>query len=86
MKIEKKIHPPFFDDVLSGKKNFEMRLADWNCNIGDILVLREWDPTLKRYTGRVIEKEISYILKTKDLRFFSKEDIEKHGFQVLALK
>ena len=86
MKIEKKIQQPFFDDVVSGKKNFELRLADWDCNVGDILILREWNPILKKYTGRVIEKEVTYVLKTKELSFFSKEAVEKHGFQILALK
>ena len=86
MKIEKKIHHPFFDDILQGKKSFELRLADWNCKVGDILVLREWDSKHEVYTGRVIEKEVTYVLKTKDFRFFSKEDIEKYGFQVLSLK
>jgi ASC-1-like (ASCH) protein len=79
MKIEKKIWPKYFAEVLSGKKNFEVRLADWEISEGDILVLREWDLKKKEYTGRQIEKEISYILKTKDLKMFSESDVDKYG-------
>jgi len=52
MKIEKKIWPEYFIKVLSGEKNFELRLADWECKPGDILLLKEWNPELKEYTGR----------------------------------
>ena len=86
MKIEKKIWPKYFAEVLSGKKNFEVRLADWEISEGDILVLREWDLKKKEYTGRQIEKEISYILKTKDLKMFSESDVDKYGYQILGFK
>jgi len=85
-RIEKKTWPELFQKVLSGEKNFDVRLADFECKTGDILVLREWDPKTKSYTGRNIEKKVTYVLKTKDLKFFSKEDIEKYGFMVISLK
>ena len=62
-KIEKKIWPQFFQAVLEGKKNFDVRLADWKINVGDVLVLREWDPEKKEYAGRKLEKKITYIVK-----------------------
>ena len=86
MKIEKKAWPEMFQKVLDGDKTFDLRLADFACKIGDILMLKEWDPETKQYTGRTVEKEISYVLKTKDLKFWSQEETEKYGFQVLALK
>lgn len=86
LRIEKKIWPEFFDKVAGGEKPFEIQLADFKCRAGDILVLREWDPKTKEYTGRVLEKEITYVLNTKDIRFWSKEDIEKHGLQVIGLR
>jgi len=86
MKIEKKCLPEFFEKILSGEKNFELRLADWKCEVGDTLVLCEWSAEKQEYTGRTIEKEITYILKTKDIKFFSREEIEKYGFQILGLK
>ena len=86
MRIEKNTWPELFEKVLSGEKTFDLRLADWECNPGDILVLREYNPETKEYTGRVIEKEVTFVLKTKDLKFWSKEDMDKYGFQVFSFK
>ena len=86
MRIEKKTWPDFFEKILSGDKNFELRLADWECHVGDILVLKEWDPETKQYTGRQIEKQITCLIKTKDIKFFPQEDINKHGWQVIGFK
>jgi len=86
MRIEKKTVPEFFQKILDGDKTFELRLADWECKANDILVLHEWDPKKKEYTGRQIEKKVTYVLKTKEIKFFPKEDVEKHGFQVIAFK
>lgn len=68
------------------KKNFELRLADWDCNPGDILVLREYNSKKGKYTGRELAKQVSYVLKTKDLGFWTKEAVEKYGYQIISLK
>ncbi len=86
MKIEKKIWPEYFEKILAGEKTFELRLADFECNPKDVLVLKEWDPLTKQYTGRIIKKEVNYVLKTKNVEFWPKEDIEKHGFQIISFK
>lgn len=86
MKIEKKILFEYFEKVLSGEKNFELRLADWECKPGDVLILREWNLEIKKYTGRQIEKEVGYVIKTKEVKFFSKEEAEKYGYQVIGFK
>ena len=49
MRIEKKIWPIYFQRILDGDKTFELRLADWECNEGDTLVLNEWDPEIKDF-------------------------------------
>jgi hypothetical protein len=85
-KIEKKTHPKYFQMVLDGEKNFEIRLADWKCEKGDILVLREWDPKTKKYTGRVLEKKVISVVNTKDCNYWPEKDINKYGFQVIGLK
>ena len=84
MRIEKKTLPEYFEKILSGEKKFELRLADWECNVGDILVLREWDPKTKDYTGRQIEKEVACVVKSKDLKVFPEADINKYGWQVIG--
>ena len=86
MKIEKKIRPEYFQKILDGVKTFELRLADFDCKLSDILILKEWDPKSKQYTGRFLEKEVTYVLKTKGINFWTKEDIEKYGFQIISFK
>jgi ribosomal protein S17 len=86
MRIEKKIWPEYFQKVIDGIKTYELRLADFECKPGDFLVLKEWDPKTKEYTGRVLEKKVTYVGKTKNLTFWPKEDIEKYGFQIIAFK
>ena len=88
MKIEKKIWLQYFEKVLSGEKTFELRLADWDCKENDILVLMEWDPEKERYTGRKIEKLVGYVARIKPLQlpFWSAEDVEKYGLQIISLK
>lgn len=39
--IHKKINPEYFNAILSGKKNFELRLNDFDINEGDTMVLEE---------------------------------------------
>ncbi len=87
MKIEKKVWPEYFEAIVSGKKKYELRLADWKCKEGDTLVLREWNPRIKEYTGRRVEKRVTYVAKFKlDDLFWSKEEIEKHGIQIISLE
>lgn len=50
--IHKKIWSKYFELVKAGKKRFELRLADFDVEEGDVLVLEEWDPETKKYTGR----------------------------------
>lgn len=86
MRHEKKVWPEYFQKIIDGDKTFEIRLADWECNEGDTLILQEWNPETKELTGRTIEKEVTYVCKTKDLTFWTKEDVDKFGYQVIAFK
>jgi ASC-1-like (ASCH) protein len=86
MKISKKVWPEYFEKILSGEKTFELRLADWKCCEGDVLVLQEWDPVKEAYTGRQVEKRATCVVRTKGQRFFSDEDVEMYGFQVIGFK
>lgn len=88
-KIKKKTWPgpEHFEAVVNGKKKYELRLADWECKEGDILILQEWDPKTKKYTGREIKKKVTYVGKFKiDNLFWPKKEIEKHGIQVISLE
>ncbi len=81
--IEKKIRPEYFRLVKSGKKQFELRLADFRIKEGDMLLLREWDPKTRGCTGRVIRKRVRYLLKFNLDKFDQKKEIIKKGLYVL---
>lgn len=83
--ITKKILPEYFDKILKGEKTYELRLADWDCQPGDTLVLNEIDTKTKKPTGRSIKRKVGYVGKTKDLDFWSKEEIDKYGYQIISL-
>lgn len=63
MKHELKIYPHYFQAVLDGKKTFEIRKNDRGFNVGDTVVLKEWDNI--KYSGREIHAKIKYILDDK---------------------
>jgi hypothetical protein len=86
MIIEKKIWPESFNEIVNGGKQFELRLADFDLNAGDMLVLKEYDPEKKEFTGRKIEKKCKTVLKTNPTTFNSSEEIEKHGLYVIELE
>lgn len=56
-----KIMPKYFNDVWDGIKRFELRKDDRDYQIGDTLILREWDG--EKYTGSVSIKDVIYILR-----------------------
>ncbi len=83
--IHKKTISSLFKETLSGNKSFDVRLADWQCEAGDILILDEIDDITKVPTGRSLRKKVGYILNTQDNNFFAKKEIEKYGLQVISL-
>jgi len=85
--IEKKIWPDYFDDINSGKKKYELRLNDFEVNEGDTLLLKEWNPAVKDYTGRQMAKKVTYVGRFFiDKLFWSKEQIEEKGIQIISLE
>ena len=88
-KVEKKVWPEYFEEIFVGKKTFELRLNDFEIEEGDVLILKEWDPKTKSYTGREIEKEVGYVGKWKIeelAKFWQRKDIDEKGIQVISLK
>lgn len=69
---------PFFQDVKSGVKQFEVRKNDRDYEVGDTLILEEINPNTQRNTGAWIAKEVTY--KLDDTRFV------KDGFVILGMK
>lgn len=68
--------PGYFEDVLSGKKTFEVRENDRLYQVGDLLALNEY--TGEYYTGRSCLVKVDYILDN--------EAFCKDGYIVMAIK
>ncbi len=87
MKIFKKVQHEYFEAVLEGRKQFEIRLADFKYKPGDTLVLLEQKQEKKELSGRKLECEILFTLNTKMAeKFWSKKQINKYGLVVLSLR
>lgn len=59
--VQKKILPKYFKDVKSGNKKFELRVDEDDIQVGDTVVLNEWDNG--EYTGQTISVEVTYVLR-----------------------
>lgn len=86
MEIRKKTWPEFFQKVMDGKKTTDLRLADFEIKEGDVLVLEEYNPETKSYTGRVLKKRVKNLNKVKLTDFHAPEDISKHGHWIIELE
>jgi len=86
--IEKKSWPEYFEKVRRKRRNFDMRLDDFDVREGDVYILREYDPVRKKYTGRVLRRRVGDVMKFKPyaVPFYLDEDIEKKGLQVISLE
>ncbi len=57
-----KCEPRFFEESISGNKPFELRFNDRGYQVHDTIVLQEWDPVKKDYTGRELTFTVAFIL------------------------
>jgi ASC-1-like (ASCH) protein len=73
---ELKILPEYFKAQKEGKKNFEIRKNDRGYQVGDLLILEEYDPETNNFTGRNMIVEITYMT----------DYMQKEGYVVLGTK
>lgn len=81
--VKKKIKSKYFNEILLGKKNFELMLNDLILNEGDVLVIQECDADYK-LTGREVEKKITYIQKININNLpWPPDDVANEGLQIV---
>jgi len=61
-KISLKTWPEYFKQICMGTKTFEIRKNDRSFEVGDILIVKEWNPSTERYTGNLVKCSITYII------------------------
>lgn len=74
-----KILPEFYDAVRRGDKLFDVRHErDRRFCLGDRLVLEEFDPNRKDYTGNKMECEVTYV--------FREAEWVKPGYVIMGIR
>jgi ASC-1-like (ASCH) protein len=86
MEIRKKTWPEYFEKIINEKKKIEVRLADFKIKEGDILILEEYNPKTKQYTGRKIKKKVKRLFMFNPIKAHSFKDIKKFGFYEIELE
>ncbi|QQG45029.1 MAG: DUF3850 domain-containing protein [Candidatus Sungiibacteriota bacterium] len=84
--ITKKTWPEYFKKVRARKKNVELRLADFKISKGDILLLQEWDPKKKIFTGRSVKRRVAAVHKVNMAKFHSQKKLTKYGLYAIEMK
>jgi len=77
MTHELKTYPEYYNAAFSGIKTFEVRKNDRNYQVGDTLILKEWDDMKEEYTGAKLKVEVTYIL--------SEPQYVAEGYVILAI-
>lgn len=66
---ELKIWPRDFVLMVDDTMTFELRRNDRDFQAGDCVVLSEWDPNIRNFTGRQVKKAILHVLREEEYMF-----------------
>ena len=58
-----KTWPTFYKDIETGIKRFEIRNDDRDFEVGDYLLLREYDQHIGQYTGKSMFARVDYLMR-----------------------
>lgn len=84
--VIKKIDTEWFDAILNGTKDYELRLADFDIQMGDTLRLEEWIGAgeERRASGRFLEKKVTHVRKVDlDKWIEQQSELVEKGFYVI---
>lgn len=77
--------PHQFGAIIEGRKTAELRKNDRGYQVGDRLLLREWDPFRNLYTGRSAKAEITHKLDKDNVCAVSREALLPE-YAILSIK
>lgn len=84
--VTKKIDTEWIEMIMAGKKKFELRLADFDIEDGDVLRLEEWvgEGKDRKPTGRFVEKKVTYTRKIELKSWIEKQpELKEKGFYII---
>jgi hypothetical protein len=80
-----KCWPEFFDPIRRGLKTHDLRRADDRAfSVGDRMLLEEYDPEARSYTGRSVTVRITYITSA-DIPCALSQDALHPNFCILSI-
>jgi len=83
---ELKCWPEFFEPISLGRKTHDLRRSDdRDFSVGDRLLLREYDPASREYTGRELTADITYITSA-DMPCALSQDALHPNFCILSIR
>jgi hypothetical protein len=75
-----------FEPLSLGLKKHEFRVMDRDFRVGDLCRIREFEPVARKYTGRYLEYEITYITSAKHQQCAFSPNALHPGMAVLSVK
>ena len=84
--IPKKTWPDFFELMISGKKNVDVRLADFDLKEGDEILFREYCPKSRKYTGRSILRKVKNLVFVNFSQFNTVGEILGKGHYIMEFE
>lgn len=75
-----------FDPLSRGLKKHEFRVMDRDFQVGDVCLLREYEPVTKEYTGREVYYRITYITSAKHQHCAFSPNALHQGMAVLSVE
>lgn len=75
-----------FEPIYMGDKMHELRVLDRNYQVGDICLLKEYEPITKTYTGRSCKVMITYITSDRHVACAFSPNALHPAMGVLSIK
>jgi len=77
--------PQYFGPISEGRRTHELRRNDRGFEVGDFIVLEEFDPVKQEYTGKRCEVEITSMTSTSQPCAMSSEALDP-AFCILSIR
>lgn len=86
MEVIKKSWPEFFSKHKSHKRCSEVRLADFDLRSGDTILLKEFNPKNRKFTGREARRKCKAVQKFSPLKHYTMAQLKKYGLYVIEFE
>ena len=72
--------------MLDGKKDTDIRLADFDVDPGDVIIFQEWDTVTGGYTSREFSRIVKNVNHVNLDRFHTLDEIEEFGHFIIETR